>query len=328
MYDVRHQAGRWSNRAGRQVRQRSRQMGRQFQSGLEESPLIFGLVAFAAGAALAWLLPQTRTENRMLGEYRDEFMDSAREMGRSGMQHAQNVVEEIRPEVEESAQRFVSEVKEAGQNVMSEVKEAGQHVVDDLSETAGKAKEKAKGEAEATVNEVSGKQQASSGSGAGMGMNKDIFQGQWNQLKGDVKQKWGKLTDDDMTRMEGDYDKFLGRIQERYGYGRERAEQEANSWMREHKSTRDRFSSQQSSAGQSSISGAGMAMNKDTFKGQWNQMKGEIKKQWGKLTNDDMTRIEGDYDKFLGRMQERYGYTRAQAEQEANKYFEKQKSSS
>ncbi|MEX1021326.1 MAG: CsbD family protein [Litorilinea sp.] len=59
-------------------------------------------------------------------------------------------------------------------------------------------------------------------------MNSDVIKGQWNQLKGEVKQKWGKLTDDDITQIEGSYDKLVGRIQERYGYARERAEQEAN----------------------------------------------------------------------------------------------------
>lgn len=48
-------------------------------------------------------------------------------------------------------------------------------------------------------------------------------------------------------------------------------------------------------------------MNSDQFKGKWVQFKGEVKKQWGKFTDDDLTQIEGDYDKFVGRIQERYG---------------------
>jgi uncharacterized protein YjbJ (UPF0337 family) len=48
-------------------------------------------------------------------------------------------------------------------------------------------------------------------------------------------------------------------------------------------------------------------MNRDQFKGQWSQFKGELKKQWGKFTDDDLMQIEGDYDKFIGVMQERYG---------------------
>jgi uncharacterized protein YjbJ (UPF0337 family) len=62
------------------------------------------------------------------------------------------------------------------------------------------------------------------------GMNKDTFAGQWKQIKGAVKSRWGKLTDDDLTRAEGDYDKIVGAIQERYGYARERAQQEFDEW--------------------------------------------------------------------------------------------------
>ncbi|MFN7984589.1 MAG: CsbD family protein [Vicinamibacterales bacterium] len=62
-------------------------------------------------------------------------------------------------------------------------------------------------------------------------MNADTFAGQWKQLKGEVKSRWGKLTDDDLTQSEGNYDKLLGRIQERYGYARDRAEREMTEWL-------------------------------------------------------------------------------------------------
>jgi uncharacterized protein YjbJ (UPF0337 family) len=48
-------------------------------------------------------------------------------------------------------------------------------------------------------------------------------------------------------------------------------------------------------------------MNRDQIKGQWNQFKGELKKQWGNLTDDDLLQIEGDYNKLTGKIQERYG---------------------
>lgn len=48
-------------------------------------------------------------------------------------------------------------------------------------------------------------------------------------------------------------------------------------------------------------------MNADQFKGKWMQFKGELKKQWGKFTDDDLQQIEGNYDKFVGKAQERYG---------------------
>lgn len=62
-------------------------------------------------------------------------------------------------------------------------------------------------------------------------MNSDTFAGQWKQMKGEIKTKWGKLTDDDLMKAEGSYDKLLGVIQERYGYQRDRAERDLNEWM-------------------------------------------------------------------------------------------------
>lgn len=64
-------------------------------------------------------------------------------------------------------------------------------------------------------------------------MNNQTLKGEWNQIKGSVKQKWAKLTDDDLTHIEGDRDKLLGRVQERYGHSREDAERDVDEWRRE-----------------------------------------------------------------------------------------------
>jgi len=57
-------------------------------------------------------------------------------------------------------------------------------------------------------------------------MNADILKGQWKEIKGEVKQKWGKLTDDDLTQIEGKEEQLLGLLQKRYGYAKEKAEEE------------------------------------------------------------------------------------------------------
>lgn len=56
----------------------------------------------------------------------------------------------------------------------------------------------------------------------------DILTGKWNQLKGDVKKWWGDLSDDDLTYINGDRQKLYGKLQERYGWDRMRAETEVN----------------------------------------------------------------------------------------------------
>jgi len=63
-------------------------------------------------------------------------------------------------------------------------------------------------------------------------MNWDQVAGNWKQMKGRAKQQWAKLTDDDLTFIDGKCDQLLGRIQERYGIGREVAESQIREWER------------------------------------------------------------------------------------------------
>ena len=60
-------------------------------------------------------------------------------------------------------------------------------------------------------------------------------------------------------------------------------------------------------------------MNWDQIRGNWNQAKGELKVKWAKLTDDDLTRIEGERDKLVGRLQELYGYSKEEAEEQVDK---------
>jgi len=67
-----------------------------------------------------------------------------------------------------------------------------------------------------------------------MDANKDIVQGKWHELKGQVKQQWGKLTDDDIQRLSGKMEELAGVLQQRYGYGKAQAEIEINKWISDH----------------------------------------------------------------------------------------------
>lgn len=61
-------------------------------------------------------------------------------------------------------------------------------------------------------------------------------------------------------------------------------------------------------------------MNKDTFEGKWKQVKGEAKKKWGELTDDDMDVIDGERQKLAGKVQERYGKSKEEAEEEVERF--------
>jgi uncharacterized protein YjbJ (UPF0337 family) len=66
-------------------------------------------------------------------------------------------------------------------------------------------------------------------------MNKDKAAGQWKQIKGKVKEQWGKLTDDDFTVLEGNQEQLAGKIQERYGIAKEEAERQVRDFRTRNK---------------------------------------------------------------------------------------------
>lgn len=61
-------------------------------------------------------------------------------------------------------------------------------------------------------------------------MNSDQMKGKWKQMKGSVKERWGKLTDDDIDVIDGQHDQLIGKIQERYGIAREAAQKQVDEW--------------------------------------------------------------------------------------------------
>ena len=65
-------------------------------------------------------------------------------------------------------------------------------------------------------------------------MDWDRVEGNWKQFTGKVKEKWGDLTDDDLTSINGKRDQFEGKLQERYGYAKDKARDEVDEFMKSH----------------------------------------------------------------------------------------------
>lgn len=63
-------------------------------------------------------------------------------------------------------------------------------------------------------------------------MNADVLKGKWQQLKGEARVQWGKLTDDDLDQIEGNSEKMVGKLQERYGWAKEDAQREFDAFLR------------------------------------------------------------------------------------------------
>ena len=68
-------------------------------------------------------------------------------------------------------------------------------------------------------------------------MNQEQFKGQWNQFKGDLKKRWGQITDDDLMEAQGDFEKFKGVIQKRYGDKKEEVTKWTEDWYSKHPRT-------------------------------------------------------------------------------------------
>ncbi|WP_369811008.1 CsbD family protein [Hymenobacter aranciens] len=109
--------------------------------------------------------------------------------------------------------------------------------------------------------------------------------GNWNDLKGQAKQKWAQLTDDDLTYDEGRQDEWFGRLQQKTGETMDNIK----NWFNE-KVNPD-------------------ASTELKARGNWNQVKGEAKQKWGQLTDDDLDYEDGKQDEWFGRLQEKTGHT-------------------
>lgn len=64
-------------------------------------------------------------------------------------------------------------------------------------------------------------------------------------------------------------------------------------------------------------------MNWDQVKGNWRQMTGSVKENWGKLTDDEIQQAEGNYDQLVGKIQERYGIEKAEAKRQVDEFAAK-----
>ena len=64
-------------------------------------------------------------------------------------------------------------------------------------------------------------------------MNWDRIQGNWKEFTGKIQKQWGKLTDDDLAIVQGKRDELAGRLQQRYGYAKDQAEKEIDTWLKD-----------------------------------------------------------------------------------------------
>jgi len=69
-------------------------------------------------------------------------------------------------------------------------------------------------------------------------MNEDTLKGQWLQIKGSVRERWGKLTNDDLDQIQGGAEQLVGKVQERYGMAKDAAKREVDEWLKKDDSSK------------------------------------------------------------------------------------------
>ena len=135
--------------------------------------------------------------------------------------------------------------------------------------------------------------------------NTEEIKGIWKQQVGAAKIAWGKLTEDELLKAEGHAEKLTGLVQERYAITRDEAGTQVKSFFEKHKPSMP---------------------SADEIKGKWKQQVGAAKIAWGKLTDDELLKIEGHEQKLTGLVQERYAITRDEADKQVKGFFDQHKS--
>jgi uncharacterized protein YjbJ (UPF0337 family) len=134
--------------------------------------------------------------------------------------------------------------------------------------------------------------------------NKDEFAGKWKQVRGHAQQWWGKLTDDDLERVGGKWEQFVGVLQAKYGSTRETIEAEFTQRLTQFESR------------QRNLKRGNQAPILDIVEGQWKQMHSQARLWWDKLTDDELDKTAGKAEAVFGLLQAEYGYSRDRAEAE------------
>ena len=149
---------------GEMTKEQSAYLSRQASVGIQrtinDNPLAFGVAALAAGAMIGLVLPATRTENRMMGQASDQLLDSAQSVAQDAMRRASQVAEEVGPELQNSAEKFIDDVKQVGrettdsvqqslQEAQSKMKERSAQAADSVQETLKETRQEVKKQADA-----------------------------------------------------------------------------------------------------------------------------------------------------------------------------------
>ena len=127
-----------------------------------------------------------------------------------------------------------------------------------------------------------------------MNIHGDTNKGAWNEIKGEARKSWGKLTDDKLEEVKGESERLAGLLQKQYGMSIEQARDEIDKMVERYDDVAHR--------------------------GDWNVMKGKIRETWGELTEDEIEKTAGRRSQLVGLIEKKYGESRSNAWMKVNEF--------
>lgn len=139
-----------------------------------------------------------------------------------------------------------------------------------------------------------------------------ILSGKWKQISGMAQKTWGKLTDDELAEINGNKDILLGKLQEKYGWTKQEAEDNISDF---YDGIKDKFSD----TAEDIEDAAGDV--KDDAEGMWDSLVSKVKSAWEDFTDDDLKELKHDKDALLEKVQKKYNITKEEAQEKLGDMF-------
>lgn len=144
-------------------------------------------------------------------------------------------------------------------------------------------------------------------------VNETTWKSQWKEISGLMKEKWDKLTNEDLNDIEVKQENLVGKIQHHYGLGQEEAKNEVDDFY---------VSLSKKMKADPKDVNLFLTLNPTIWKGHWHSIKASMKKKWGKMTNDQLAVIEANQEKLLAEVLKQEGIDQERGKKEVDEFYQ------
>ena len=130
-------------------------------------------------------------------------------------------------------------------------------------------------------------------------MNWDHIEDNWKQFSGAIKEKWDKLTEEEIAELKGKREQLEAKIQQTYGHAKDQIKKDIDEWY-------------------STLTDV---MNWDHIEDNWKQYSATVKEKWGRLTDDQIAEMKGKREQLEAKIQQVYGHAKDQIKKDVDEWF-------